>query len=310
VTTKRTTPITHLRHVGIAAPNFAEATEFYRNAWGLSEVADDDGVVFFGTPGSPENYILRVRRDGDKRLDLVAFGVAHASDVDALAERLASGGILLDREPGTLDTPGGGYGFRFFDVDGRLVEISSDVAERPSRELEPRESIPRKLSHVVFNSTDVLKTKSFYEEHLGLRLSDWLENQMCFLRSGMDHHILAIARGPHVALNHISFEMRGVDEYLRGTGRLLRGGSEMIWGPGRHGPGDNTFSYFFDPNGNVVEYTTELEKIEDEDTWEPRVFQNSPETSDQWGTANAFTEKMLPAQFNDPDRGLWQPSPI
>jgi catechol 2,3-dioxygenase-like lactoylglutathione lyase family enzyme len=302
--------VTHLRHVGIAAPDFKKSSEFYRTAWGLVPVAEDGGVVFFGTPGSPENYILRVRRDPAKRLDLVAFGAATATDVDAFAERLASSGIRVDREPGALDTPGGGYGFRFFDIDGRLVEISSDVAERNARELELRESIPRKLSHVVLNSTDVVATKSFYEKYLGLRLSDWLDNQMCFLRSGVDHHILAIARGPHVALNHVSFEMRGLDEYMRGTGRLLRSGSEMIWGPGRHGPGDNTFSYFLDPNGNVMEYTTELEKIEDEETWEPRVFPITPEVADQWGTANSIHEKMFPAQFNDPDQGLWQPSPL
>lgn len=303
------TPITHLRHVGLAAPDFARASEFFRTAWGLTQVAEDDGLAFFGTPGCPENYILRVRKDAVKRLDVVAFGVAGAADVDDLAARLATSGVQLDREPAALDTPGGGYGFRFFDLDGRLIEISSDVAERPSRELEPRESIPRKLSHVVFNSMDVPATKNFYERHLGLKLSDWLGSQMCFLRSGTDHHILAIAHGPHVALNHVSFEMRGIDEYLRGTGRVKRSGHPLLWGPGRHGPGDNTFSYFFDPLGNVMEYTTELEKIEDEEAWEPRVFDMKPETSDQWGVANS-NEVFIPAQMNDPDQGLWTPSPV
>jgi catechol 2,3-dioxygenase-like lactoylglutathione lyase family enzyme len=304
------TPVTHLRHVGIAAPDFERASEFYRTVWGLTQVAEDSGVAFFGTPGSPENYILRVRKDASKRLDLVSFGVTAASEVDALAERLATAGVRIAAEPDKLHTPGGGYGFRFFDVDGRLIEVSSDVEERPARELEPRESIPRKLSHVVFNSTDMVATKAFYEEHLGLMLTDWLADQMCFLRSGADHHILAIARGPHVALNHISFEMLGVDEYLRGTGRLVRQGHKIVWGPGRHGPGDNTVSDGFDPCGNIMEYTTELEKIEDADSWEPRVFEINPENSDQWGTANSINEVMIPAQFNDPDQGLWTPSPV
>ncbi|MFW3171788.1 VOC family protein [Geodermatophilus sp. CPCC 206100] len=310
MTTAPTSPITHLRHVGIAAPDFARAAEFYRTAWGLTQVAEDGGIAFFGSPASPENYLLRVRQDTAKRLDVVAFGVGEASDVDALAERLATSGTRIDREPGKLDTPGGGYGFRFFDPDGRLIEISSDVAERPARELEPKESIPRKLSHVVFNSTDVPATQAFYETHLGLRLSDWLADQMCFLRSGEEHHLMAIAKGPHVALNHVSFEMRGLDEYMRGTGRLVRGGHRLLWGPGRHGPGDNTFSYFFDPLGNVMEYTTELEKIEDQETWEPRVFEINDENSDQWGTANPIDEVFIPAQFNDPDQGLWHSSPV
>lgn len=302
-------PITRVRHVGLAVPNFVEAVEFYKNYWGLEIVAQDSAVVFFGTPAHPEHFVLRVRKDSAKRLDLISFAVADKHDVDVLAQQLATAGITVVAEPDTLQTPGGGYGFRFFDPDGRLLEVSSDVAERSVRALEPRESIPQKLSHVVINSTNVVETKRFYEAHLGFRLSDWLGNQMCFMRVRSDHHILAIAQGPHTSLNHVSFEMRGIDEFMRGTGRLHRAGRGAIWGPGRHGAGDNTFSYFLDPAGNLVEYTTELETIENDDSWEPRTFEMTPEGSDQWGTGGPF-EEMIPAMFNDPDKGLWIPAPI
>ncbi|MEO3827755.1 VOC family protein [Actinomadura sp. B10D3] len=303
-------PITHLRHVGIAVPDYAAAVEFNRTLWGLTPVADDGDVTFFAAEASPEQYILRVRRAQDKRLDLIAFAAESAAAVDATTERLARAGVRIDSEPGRLTTPGGGYGMRFFDPDGRLVELSSDVEERRARPLEPRESIPQSLSHVVINSTNVTKTKAFYESLLGFRLSDWLEDDMCFLRTRTAHHILAIGRGPHTSLNHISFEMRGLDEYMRGSGRLIRSGRTPLWGPGRHGAGDNTFTYFLDPNGNVVEYTTELERIEDDENWEPRVFKATPEEADQWGTGGLITDAMIPAMFNDPDKGLWTPAPV
>ena len=35
--------------------------------------------------------------------------------------------------------------------------------------------------------------------------------------------------------------------------------------------GNNTFSYFLDPHGNTIEYTTELEEL-DEDTWHPHLY--------------------------------------
>ena len=69
-----------------------------------------------------------------------------------MAERLGTAGVQLVSEPGKLQTPGGGYGFRFFDNDGRTVEVSSDVAVRQHRKVEEGESIPVKLSHVVINS--------------------------------------------------------------------------------------------------------------------------------------------------------------
>jgi catechol 2,3-dioxygenase-like lactoylglutathione lyase family enzyme len=300
--------ITHLRHTGLAVPDFDTAVAFYEGVWGLTRVADDSGIAFFAAVGSPEQYILRVRRAVDKRLDLISFGVTDAAVVDRFATELPAAGVRIDREPQKLDTPGGGYGLRFFDPDGRLVELSCDVAPRAFRELEERESIPRRLSHVVINSTNVPATKAFYERHLGFRLSDWLEDKMCFLRCSPEHHSLAIAAGPHTSLNHVSFEMRGIDEYMRGTGRLIRHGNRLLWGPGRHGAGDNTFSYFLDPSRNIVEYTTELERIPDEG-WTPRVYPATPERADQWGTGGSM-EQMIPAMFNDPDAGLWTTAPV
>ena len=40
------------------------------------------------------------------------------------------------------------------------------------------------------------------------------------------------------------------------------------------------------------------------------MFELTPENSDQWGTANSINEIFIPAQFNDPDQGLWTPSPV
>jgi hypothetical protein len=34
-------------------------------------------------------------------------------------------------------------------------------------------------------------------------------------------------------------------------GRLRKSGFDIAWGLGRHGPGDNVFSYFIEPNGFV-----------------------------------------------------------
>ncbi|MEU4227560.1 VOC family protein [Nonomuraea sp. NPDC026600] len=305
-------PITHLRHVGIAVPGLRAAAAFYEGIWGLYRVAGghEDGVVFLGSVGSAEPYIVRLRQAETKRVDVISFGARDATSVDALAERLGRAGVRIAREPGSLDTPGGGYGLRFFDLDGRLVEVSADVAPKPFRSLEPGEPVPRRLSHVVVNSTDVHATKAFYETWLGFRLSDWLTERMTFLRCSTDHHSLAIAQRTKVSLNHISFEMRGVDEYLRGTGRLIRHGHRPLWGPGRHSAGDNTFSYFSDPHGNVVEYTTELEQILDEDAWTPRVWPGSPDYYDQWGTAGGLEDLYALDAVTDTDSGLWTPAPL
>jgi catechol 2,3-dioxygenase-like lactoylglutathione lyase family enzyme len=307
--------ITHLRHVDLAVPDYRSQLDFYTSTWGLTAEHTDTGLTFLAAEGSPEQYVVRLRESADKRIDLISFGAADAADVDTLAGRLATDGVQLVTEPGDLHTPGGGYGFRFFDNEGRTVEISSDVAVRQHRQIEEGESIPVRLSHVVINSADPEATVAFYDKHLGFSLSDTLMhprmgNMMWFLRTNPWHHSMAIARGPHPSLHHASFELRGIDEYLRGTGRLLRAGVEKIWGPGRHMAGNNTFSYFLDPSGNTMEYTTELELV-DEDTWHPHLYDfTDPEVSDQWGTANAMNEFVAARSFNDPDKGLFVAPPV
>ena len=307
--------ITHLRHVDLAVPDFDRQLDFYTRQWGLSEQVTDSGIAFLAAVGSPEQYQVRLRRSQDKRVDLIAFGTSSAANVDALAARLETAGVRIVSGPGPIDTPGGGYGVRFFDNEGRCIEVSSDVEIRAHRKVEEGESVPVKLSHVVVNSPNPEQTVDFYRRHLGFGLSDMLMHprmgtMMWFLRTNIVHHSFAVARGPHVSLHHASFELRGLDEYMRGTGRLLRAGTEKIWGPGRHLAGNNTFSYFFDPHGNTIEYTTELETL-DEDTWHPHLYDfSNPEVSDQWGTANPMDEFVAKRSFNDPDPGMFVAPPV
>jgi catechol 2,3-dioxygenase-like lactoylglutathione lyase family enzyme len=307
--------ITHLRHVDLTVPDYGTQLDFFTGVWGLTAEHSDTGLAFLAAQGSPEQYVVRLREAADKRVDLIAFGVAEAADVDALAGRLAADGVGLISEPGGMHTPGGGYGFRFFDNEGRTIEVSADVDVRRHRRIEPGESVPVRLSHVVINSADPDATRAFYERHLGFALSDTLMHpamgqMMWFLRINSWHHSVAIARGPHPSLHHVAFEMRGIDEYMRGTGRLLRSGVEKVWGPGRHLAGNNTFTYFLDPSGNTMEYTTELDLI-DEDTWHPHLYDFSqPEVADQWGTANTMNEFVARKSFNDVDAGLFIAPPV
>jgi catechol 2,3-dioxygenase-like lactoylglutathione lyase family enzyme len=307
--------ITHLRHVDLAIPDYERQLAFYTGVWGLTKVAEDSGIAFLAAEGSPERYIIRLRKDADKRLDLVSFGASTEADVDTLAERLIAKGVRIAAEPGKLGTEGGGYGLRFFDLDGRTVEIGANVATRTHRKVTEGESIPVRLSHVVLNSADPDRTAQWYADVLDFRLSDTLAGAdlgtvMNFMRCNPRHHSLAFARGPHVSLHHVSFELRGIDEFMRGAGRVLRNGTKMVRGPGRHLAGSNTFAYFLDPQNNTIEYTTELQEL-DEDAWHPHVYDmHDPSVQDQWGTANPMNELVARESFNDPDPGLFTAPPV
>jgi catechol 2,3-dioxygenase-like lactoylglutathione lyase family enzyme len=297
--------VTSLRYIGLAAPNFDEAVAYYTDAVGLERVEHEPGVAFFAAEGSPEQFVVRLRKAPEKRVDLVAFGVDSAQAADELAGALAADGVRFVSEPGRLQTPGGGYGFRFFDPDGRVVEVSSDVARRPHRTIEEREAIPTKLSHVVFHAPDVERTQTFYEEKLGFRVSDCVSNSMCFMRCATDQHSVALFQGKDGAMNHVAFELRGIDEFMRATGRVLRSGAVLRNGPGRFAVSGNTYSFFWDPNGNVTEMTSMMEQIPADINFTPRYAEAA---GDLWDTAR--TADKVPESALVPETGYWQAPPI
>jgi catechol 2,3-dioxygenase-like lactoylglutathione lyase family enzyme len=301
--------ITAVRYVALGVEDLDASLGFYRDEWGLAAETVERDVAFLAAAGSTDPYVLRLRQVEENRLDLVSFAVRDSTDVDWYAERLLAAGVQLVSEPGAQDVPGGGYGFRFLDpVEGRTLEIAADLAPRTAREVAAREHLPVGISHMVMNSARLPELVEFFHRELGFYKSDYLEDVMVFLKGDSPvHHQFAVSANPHANVNHVAYETRGIDEYMRAAGQLVRKGHDMVWGPGRHGPGDNTFAYFQDPNGFVAEYTTALEPIEDVADWQPRVWQRVPEQSDQWGTACARNPEPFVGR---PDQGLWTPPPF
>ena len=294
--------VTEIRYVGYALPDLEAERAFYRDVWGLTEAGERDGMIHFAAPGGEERYVVRLRQAAQKRLDMIGLAADSRADVDALHQRVAAAGCKVIFPPRDLDGLGGGYGFRLFSPDGLPFEVSADVARGPARPLERWEAVPERISHVVLHSPRPKEAVQFFVDVLGLRLSDWIGDFMAFLRCNAWHHRIAILPGPP-CLNHVAYDVAGVDDVMRGISRLKQHGVDVRWGPGRHTAGDNVFSYFVTPGGFAVEYTAELEQV-DEASWAPQVYAPTPRIMDQWGIGVGGPQAMPePA----PDAGLFQP---
>ncbi len=294
--------VTDVRYVGYAVSDFESERAFYKGVWGLVEVGCEGGLAWFAAEGSSEPFVVRIRKADHVGMDLIGLAAASDAEVDALHARLKADGVQIVAEPHALSQPGGGYGFRLFDPDGHVLEVSASVTPRRARALERGESIPRELSHVVMHSPDRARLEAFYTDKLGFRVSDWIGDFMTFLRCNEVHHKIALLPGPP-ALNHVAFEMRNADEMMRGMSRLRGDGLTLHWGPGRHTAGNNTFSYFNSPNGHVVEYTAEVDRVDDA-TWQATRYEPRKDIMDQWGTAEGGPDQMPQPR---PDPALWRP---
>ena len=293
--------VTEIRYVGYGVPDLEAERAFYREKWGLREVAERDGMVYFATHGHDELYVVRLRQADRKRVDVIALAADSRGDVDALFGKVQAAGCRIVSEPHELTGFGGGYGFRFFSPDGLTFEISSDVARGQAREMVRWEGIPQKISHIVMHSPDHRAAVQFFIDVLGFRLSDWLGDFMAFLRCNEAHHRVAFLPGPP-CLNHVAYDMLSLDDMMRGVSRLKKQDIDIRWGPGRHTAGNNTFSYFVTPNQFAVEYTSELEDV-DFEQHEAQVHAPGPQVMDQWGVGVGGPQAM---PHPEPDQGLFQ----
>ncbi len=272
--------VSEIRYVGYGVVDLATEREFYAHKWGLREVAAQDRAVYFAAEGHDELFIVRLRAAAENRIDVVALAAETRADVDALHAKVVAAGCQIVNAPQDLSTPGGGYGFRFFSPDGMQLEISSDVARGPARDMARWDAVPEKISHIVLHSPDQKAAAEFFCDVLGFKVSDWLGDFMVFLRCNSAHHRIAFLPGP-ACLNHVAYDMSGVDAMMRAIHNIKLKDIPIGWGPGRHTAGNNTFSYFVTPNNFVTEYTADLEEVGED--WEAQVFTPAPLVMDQWG---------------------------
>jgi catechol 2,3-dioxygenase-like lactoylglutathione lyase family enzyme len=297
--------VTEIRYVGYGVVEFDAERSFYLEKWGLVEAASEADRVWLRTQGHDEPSVVRLRRSDANHVDVIEFAADSRADVDELHQKVVAAQCRIIHAPHTLGSPGGGYGFRFFSPDGLPFGISSDVARGPHRAIERWEGIPVRISHIVLHSPQQAALVKFFTDVLGFRVSDWLGDFMCFLRCNGAHHRVAILPGPP-CLNHVAYDMHGVDGMMRGVGRLKQTDVLICWGPGRHTAGDNTFSYFVTPSGFAVEYTAELEEV-DFELHEARVYAPAPRLMDQWGIGVGGPQTMPHAA---PDPRLFEPAPV
>jgi len=297
--------VTEIRYVGYGVEDFEAERRFYAEDWGLTEVASADGMAWFKTQGAEEHHVVRLHKADANHVEVIALAAPGRSDVEVLHANAAAAGCRIVHPPRDLDAPGGGYGFRFFSPDGLPFEVSAGVERLGKRTLDRWEGLPVKISHIVLHSPDHQAAVKFFSEVLGFKVSDWLGDFMCFLRCNSAHHRLAILPGPP-CLNHVAYDMLGVDDMMCGASRLRQAGTELRWGPGRHKAGNNAFSYFVTPNGFAVEYTADLEEV-DFETHQATVHAPGPRVMDQWGIGVGGPQTMPhPA----PDPCLFQPSEV
>ena len=290
----------HLRGIVMRAPGITQTVDFYTKFWGLSVFKFEDGIVYLrGTGNEPFIYGLK---DSDVHgIEYAHFGMKNRAEMDALFAQVVVKSATTLGEPAQFEDAIGGYGFEVLDPDNRRLRFTTDLVMGDAKDSFAH---PRKVSHLVMNTPDMDHLEEWYQCVLGFRASDYSADQMVFLRCNSDHHSVALVRAQYPAVNHVAFELPGIDDYMRAIGRMKQMGHVPSWGPGRHGPGNNPFAYFVSPSGYVIEFTSDLRQI-DEATHKAKVWSRTdPDSMDRWMTAGPPTPAMRTVMAGRKDPGF------
>ena len=284
-----------LRSVALYVPDLAKAEDFYTRTWQLEVASRGDDVLYLRGTGT-DAYLLALHRGGEvPQIRQVTLRARSREALDAVQAQALAAGATLVAAPHTLTRdPAGGTGLKFSDPHGRVFQVvHGDARNEPAPPVRDR---PIRLTHAVLNTHAVEETKAFLEQALGFRLAD-RTGIMAFMNCDRDHHTLALGISDNDALNHIAFLMPDFESVMRGGGRMKDAGFPIQWGPGRHGPGNNLFNYFIDPFGVVIEYTAEVEQIDEAYVSHgPEHWKWPPGRIVQWGISPAPGPTLKEAQ--------------
>jgi len=176
--------------------------------------------------------------------------------------------------------------FAVRDNDGHLICIGT--AREPTVSYQPGlEGIHAPTQHLTFATENLQGFKEFYVDKLGFFLSDRVlhengELATVFTTTNHEHHTIACFKSNRTGVDHHSYEAGTFENIKKFCDRFAANGVLLTWGPGRHGPGNNLFVFYTDPDGNWIEISGELEAIYDRDVID---WPQHPRTLNKWGNA-------------------------
>ena len=267
----------------ISVPDLEVARHFY-TSFGL-DVRDEGNALALYTFGHSHRW-ARVLPSGNpgarKRILWLSLGI-YVADVPRFERHLD------EHKVARVDPPTGADRDGLWIAGPDALSIQLRVAEKSSpSQASPREfphenrnigrSLSRSkvpvvrplyLSHILLFSADVDAARLFYEDVLGLRLSDKSGSVIAFMHSphGSDHHLIALAKSGGVGLHHSSWCVPSIDSVGIGMEQMAAAGYVQGWGVGRHVLGSNYFRYVRDPWGSYSEYSFDIDYVQAGDDW-------------------------------------------
>jgi catechol-2,3-dioxygenase len=271
--------VTRVGHIALRVADVDAAVAFQCEVLGMVESERVRGAAYL-TCNERHHELILIEDPVSRGYDHVGFEVADPAALEAAKRSVGSaGGEVLggvyDGEPGIdralLVRGPGGHVFKLF--CGMETGAAPEPGDRPV-----------KFEHVSLKANRPRALERFLQRGLGFRFSDRMGMLASWWHCDADHHGVAIVFAPKPELSHYAYTFENLNAMGRVADRLKRlRDQKLVWGPSRHGPGNNLFMYLKDHDGAMVELCADLAEMPPEGDYRARRWPIDPGTINQWG---------------------------
>jgi catechol-2,3-dioxygenase len=269
--------LSRLDHVALRTPQVEEGARRWSEQFGLHvrQISPERALLAC----DDEPLCLELVRDARPGLDHVAWELAEGCSLEEAAEHLGTVGVAVSSDSeGLALTDPEGHGVR-------LIAARERADRRPAHARPPSPAPPghpRRLGHVNFLTGALADQLSFYEQALGMAVTDWLGQEGVWLHIGTDHHVMALVDKGYAHLHHLAFEVVDIGQLRDALDHLARHGRWLGWGPVRHGIGGNIAAYVrIVEEECFVELYCDMEQLQADHR--PRHWPDDRFSSNTWG---------------------------
>jgi catechol 2,3-dioxygenase-like lactoylglutathione lyase family enzyme len=274
--------VKRIGHATFETPDLQRGIDYYTQIAGLALAEKENGRAYLATKLG--DLVVQLEKGEQARCARISFQAAPETEFEDVRRGLEAEGVRCEKR--NDPSPGIPKMLAFQDPKGTVIEVFTTAT--PIGDKAAVAGIgPLKLGHLAFCVAEPKAFADFYCRVLGFRVSDWIEDWFVFLRCGPDHHTVNFVRGKTVHMHHIAFELKDWAQVQVACDFLGASNMPIIWGPGRHGPGHNIYTYHRNPDDQIIEMFTELDKMLDEQLgyFDPRPWhRDRPQVPKVWQT--------------------------
>jgi catechol 2,3-dioxygenase len=262
-----------LGHVKINTNRTEDVVRDSTDILGLRVTRQAAGEVWLSANGRAAELVLIAAEENSAHT--IGLEALSQEAVREAARRVLGAGCRILSEKPSLDCWTAGV--TFGTPEGLRFEIHTPARDEMYRPRHATKGVgPRRIDHINLITPDPAATRAQLTAICGMQLSERMINDgLSWMYGGnRQHHIVGLVKGKAAGLHHYSFEFPDFSMYCTLGDILDQYDRQLMWGPGRHRPGDNTYAYYLDSSGCMVECAGPMAAVADDALFEPNVITN------------------------------------